>query len=286
MPTVRPLADRFPGLFDEAGCLILAPAGGDVDCGVAPPLPDVPEASHNPDAEKRLLGFLGPFYLEDPGDEGVVVLASSVAEATDGPWSATGLIRNESTRSVGHTTVTGHLLAADGSEVATVSSGSVLRHIRPGEPAPFHIESDIDASLVAEVVWELSSEPPSEGDAVRALELSVFWEQPYGDRERLESVIPPDPSSPPFPYVVAGGVVNAAAVTIADPIVVLGWLDPEGRLSLLETTPVRQFTLSDVGIDELAPDEGSGFLVQVSDATLGPAISSGQGSLVLWAAGE
>lgn len=286
LPTVVPFAEKHPNAFDENGCLRLGPNPSDVDCGLAPGMPGQVEPSPHPDDSKHLLGFDGPFYTAFPSGTEVTLLDESVAEGQGDTWSATGLVRNELTSPIGPITVTATLLDAAGAEVGVATASTLLPVIRPGEPAPFAVESDVATATVETVEWALTdSEPTSDPDA-RAMETTLYWSQPYGDRERLDDFFPADPVEPPYPFTLVGGVGNYSGSEIHSPFVVFGWLDSDGRLVFVGTSPIRHFTVSAEPVDVLPPDGQSGFVIQVGDPVFGPMMSADDGGLILWSSGE
>lgn len=286
LPTVVPFSERHPDLFDENGCLRLGPSPSDVDCGLAPDIPGEVEPSPHPDDSKHLLGFDGPLYTANPSGTGVVLLDGSIAQDGASSWSATGLVRNELATAVGTVTVTATLIDSEGSQLAVVSGPTLIDYIRPGEPAPFQIDSDVPAADVVSVEWAISPSEAAGDDGVRAIEATLFWSQPYGNRERIDSILPADPPEPPYPFTLVGRVKNYGDDPISAPFVVFGWLDTSGRLVYVATTPVRHFTVTEEPVDILDIDGLSGFVIQVNDPVIGPAMTDGTGGLILWTSGN
>jgi hypothetical protein len=144
---------RYPTLYDENDCLILPDIeGGGSECDqviVAPGEVDPP----NRDAWKDLLGFQGNFFADEVTGEGVVLLPGSVSSPQAESWRATGLVRNETTVAKPPVSVSTLLYDASGSLLDAPRAATGIGAVRPGEPAPFMVTSDIAANRVRSWDW-------------------------------------------------------------------------------------------------------------------------------------
>lgn len=188
---------------------------------------------------RTLQGFSGSHFAEEVNDDGVKVLTESISSSDNGSWRALGLIRNELTRDVGGVEVYASLYTANGSLLKKVSASVPVDRIRPGEPAPFSIASDIPVSMVARVDWEAVPNTPG-ATTFRSILVKTYWQQPYGQPDGPDSVAP---------YILSAGLTNLGP-SIHDALLVVGWLDDLGRLVWLETSPALK------GTQQIIPHNG------------------------------
>lgn len=272
LPTLPPVEERSPDAYDADGCLILSEGR---DCGATAEAVD--DALAGDERARTLRGFQGPLFVTDLAADVVMVLEETVATTTSGPWAASGLLRNETTSPVVAPVVTAILRGADGSVLGEFEGTVPVAPVRPGEPAPFTVEGDIDAASVEAVEWQVTDaggEPPP---GTRDLELTTYFVEPAGQRAPLGLYFYDESGPGPHPYVLYGSVANLATIDASAPAVVAAWLDDDGR--------VRAIGESDVvepdgrPTEQLAPDALADFLITVS----GGADGLDAAPLLLWA---
>lgn len=258
LPTLPPVDERLPGLYDEDGCLVLSEGR---DCGAT--AADVDEALAGDETARTLAGFQGPLFTADVSADTVAVLEDTVSETTAGPWRAQGLLRNETTSPVATPTVTAVLRDGAGAEIGRVDGTASVAPVRPGEPAPFVLEADVDAVTVASVDWSAADAggPPPVG--TRDLELETYFVEPAGDREALDLYLYQETGPGPRPHVVYGSVTDLADIEAPHPTVVAAWLDGEGRVRAV--TEAAAVDPSATATASLAPGELADFLLTVDD---------------------
>lgn len=216
LPTLPPLEERRPDDFADDGCPVDEPectsTAQDADRAAAQP-----EAG--PDEERMLLGFTGTGWLVNPSGSSLQVLEESVTYGT-GPWSAQGLVRNETSDPADGVVVRASLLDASGATLEVVSGEiSVPQPLRPGEPAPFELTGDVASDAVASVRWEVTGSPTDDQGA-RAVSPTIAWVRPADGDEPVETYLYTDPAGS-RPYVLFGTVENVgddasgAAATLA-----------------------------------------------------------------------
>jgi len=161
---------------------------------------------------------------------------------------------------VGKVRVNATLLGRDGTILDRVSVKVPVSVLRPGEPGPFKIVSNISVSDVAQVEW--SVEPGALNPAVsRDFIVQPFWEVPFGVSEwrgvkRNDS---------PYPYILSAGFRNLGS-RIQRATLVVAWLDENNRVVWVETEPLAPGTITNI------PPEGSANFaeIRISDPTVGP----------------
>lgn len=263
LPTLPPAEERLDRLYDENGCLLLS--DGPPDCGASAESLDEALAGEGRDATRTLAGFEGPLFVTDVSGDSVLVLEDTVTAATSGAWQASGLLRNETTSPVLAPVVTATLRAADGTELGQARGEVAVAPVRPGEPVPFTIESDIDAGTVAAVEWAVADTGVEPTGGTRDLELTTYFVEPAGSRDPLGTEIFEESGRGPFPHVVYGSVTNLADVDAPRPTVVAAWLDDGGRVRAV--TQSAAVTLEGGAVQTLPPDGLADFVLSVeSDA--------------------
>jgi len=248
-----------------------------------PALPGHGRATWDPTTWASLRGFIGPGYVQQLSGQ-AQVLQPTVVVSTSGTWSAQGLVRNETPTDAG-LVVTAHLLAADGSVLATVSGASPVGVARPGEPIPFSIGSDTPRGSVKDVTWEVDVRA-IDVTVIRDFQILEFWRVPWGDRaaERFDP-----PSDPPYPFVLYGAVSSFGEEPVASIEVVAAWVNAEGQVEWITTARVGVVP-NDSEMSAVAPDllrqgqQGDYYLVLVEKA-VGKAASVGELTPMFWATG-
>jgi hypothetical protein len=233
LPELPSVAEQVAGLYDADGCLVTGP--GQADCTVR--ADDVDEAlSHGPATETRHLeGFVGSRWLGQVSGRGPVVVAPSVTLGTTGSFTASGLARNEGSTLVDTLEVTAQLLDDSGAVLATETVAGAVHDVRPGEPVPFTLQSDVPASAVARVEW--SATATGEGDAAaRAFAWTPYWERPVGG-PAVDLYLHRD-SRGPRPYLLFGAAASVGSTSVDQPEVVVAWLTADGHLASIATAPL------------------------------------------------
>lgn len=221
-----------PLSIDEA----CTPASGEYDpthC-VAPPDPAFPSSPEGLDDYRNLYGYNGPYYSPLVSGGTVRVLDQTVyTETSSGTFRAWGLVRNESGTDAGQVTVTATLFDANNVVLGTASGLSPVFRLRPNEPGPFAVTSTV-AAPVARVEWTVALVPLVES-ATRKLAIGEYRRIPYGDRQRVDSFIEPDPTNGPYPFRLSGLVRNHDSQGLQNPTVVGAFMDASGRVRWIET---------------------------------------------------
>jgi hypothetical protein len=265
-----------PGEIDEAL------SRGETDCIVAKPRLDW----------KKLGGFYGPYYATKLEAGEVIILEEAVTTTVEGGWRAWGLVRNETEKPVGEVTVKASLIGADGAILDTPSAQVPVDPLRPGEPGPFALASQVEAAKVASVKWSVESGPPNPRVPPEAREVElrlVDWTVPYGasspTRSKLQEMglLKADDS---YPYVLCGSVQNWSQVELLEPGVVAAWLDGEGRVIWMAETELK--IRGGAPLPALAPndpvsfDDMAAFCLAVNDPQVGPRLNTD----MLWGVGR
>jgi hypothetical protein len=271
LPTLPSVSERHPERFDRSGCA-LEPDGRDCQAGAAGI--DAAQVGDTDDDWRHLRGFSGMGWTTRATDE-VSLLDGSLRIAPTGAWRATGLVRNGQRHPVAAPTVTATLFDAHDEALDTVHATVSLAVLRPGEPAPFELRSDVDAATVVSVRWSID-EPGAAGDdhedgadpttadpttvdrlrtdrafaaatalPARDLELSVLWQRFPDDPRPADLYLHRDPPDGPRPLVVFGQAVAVGPGTVTGTRVLGAWIDEGGRvLAVAEATVARP-----VGVD-------------------------------------
>jgi hypothetical protein len=240
-------------------------------------------------------GYVGPDFLGTPSGR-AVVLTDTVRTTTGSNWSVAGLIRNETSAIIRNPQITAHLFDAGHHELATAHAPVPLVAIRPGEPAPFDIQSNLSSGLVASVEWTVNYETTarvtaqssstagvaSSDDAQRTIQFSVFWKRPYGYAGRMYGYPQNDSANGPYPYVVFGEVHNTGTQTLAAGRVLAAWLDAKGgvlNVDWLTILPSQQDAKPQSSAT-LQPDGYADFIYRNTDASIAPRLNDAR--IVLW----
>lgn len=218
---------------------------------------------------KLQYGFNGAriYHNDKPTGKGVILLEKSLTVADEGKWRAWGLVRNELPRDAGDIKVTAALFAADGRLLEKPSVTMPVDPLRPGEPGPFMLSSEVPVATVTRVEWSVMEGKPNTL-ATRDLETRFYWRFPYGTAQPRPSITRDDP---PYPYVLATGFVNRDA-PLADAFIVAAWLDRDRRVIWIETARMApEFKRP------LPPDGGGNFnKIQVYDPRVGPRLNEAE----------
>lgn len=229
LPTVPPMSELFPEIYDKNGCLRLPEdEGGGSRCPAPAPEPELVDDS--PRTYRGLRGFGGPYYATQIDGRSVVLLAESLTVASEGTWSAQGLIRNQKSQEIGNVTVTASLFAGNGTLLDEVAGVVPVTVLRPGEPAPFEIHTSHPVTEVDRVEWAVETGTPN--GASRDFLVQPYWQLRYGSRYLLNGADRPDA---PYPYVLAAGFRNLGR-TVKSAKLVVAWLDESDKVVWMETT--------------------------------------------------
>jgi hypothetical protein len=258
LPTLDPVQERQPEVYGEDGCVDL---GADVpaDCGTTAGELDGVLAGPPGDAFRTLEGFTGPRWTTELQADRLVVLGDTVNSPESGPWTAVGLVRNETSQAQADVEVHARLLDAGGAELDVVEAVVPVSPLRPGEPAPFVVDgTDVPADQVVGVEWNVVGAPAEEAEAVaaRSLELTTYWTEPAAQRTPPISVADhEDPATGVGPHLVFGSVTGADGADVGQPGVVAAWIGEDGQvLHVVEATVVGvggAEPLDHLGTDEL-----------------------------------
>lgn len=224
----------------------------------------------NPDEFKALLGYYGTFYNTERLDGRVIVLANTVSVGSHEFWRSTGMIRNQSCQTVRIGAVTARLLGARGDLLDVVTATIPVDELRPGEPAPFAIETSVPRADVNAVDWHVDYEP-SANTPSRSLKLEIYEANPVLGGTR---------------YSLFGSIRNEGTSTALSAHVVAAWLDDQGRVLYLASPKIRLIddpTQLKSGVDLIA-GHTEDFLYTTNDPSLVSLL--GEASVALWGVSE
>lgn len=269
LPVLPPVEERQPELFDDAGCLVTGP--GEADCETTAGDLDAGAAGATESDERALAGFVGSRWLDGASAPAPVVLTDTITAGADGAgrWSATGLARNDTATGIAGIEVRAVLRGADGAELAVVAATSPVRDVRSGEPVPFDLRSDVDAGAVAEVAWEAVAQDGTVDAAGREVELAVYWVRPEGAPDPLDLYLYRDDGDA-RPQALFASVTVVGQAAIAQPRLVVAWIDGGGRVLAVDGAPV--VTPTGAPATDLAPGSAGDALV-LHDGVGGPALA-------------
>ena len=282
LPTLPPVDEREPEVYDDDGCVDLGP---DLprDCGTTAGQLDAVLAGPPGDEFRTLAGFVGPRWTTELHRDEVLVLEDTVQTSSSGTWRAQGLVRNETGSPVDGVVVQATLRDGDGAEVDVIDAAVAVAPVRPGEPAPFSLEADVDAGAAASVEWSVRSVPTEAAAAPRAAEVVTYWTEPVGERSPPISIADHvDPTGGVAPHLVFGSVTGIEGALIESPIVVAAWFDADGKV--LATTRADVVGLGGAdALDRLRADDLGDFVLVV-DAVGAQALDSAE--LARWVSGS
>ncbi|WP_127533440.1 hypothetical protein [Paenibacillus kobensis] len=172
-----------------------------------------------------LEGFSGYYATDEVAGDRLVIVEESLNISQSGLWEAKGLIRNEYTSPVKAGHIEADLINKNGEIIKKVKGESMVELIRPGEPVPFVIQTDIDASLVANVEWSIKSTDKKQ-DFNRQGTAMVLHELPYGEETYNGELR----SDAPFPYKMSVQLRNLSKKDWNSAYLVVAWIDSEGKV--------------------------------------------------------
>lgn len=272
LPTLPPPHVLHPELRNEDGCTAIPPdEGGGWRCG---PQVEGQLGTESFQTYQALCGFEGPYYSSLVSGKSLVVLENTLNTSTEGNWAVHGLLRNETTETVGEAVVVSRLYGYAGERLGEAKTLSPVRGLRPGEPAPFHIEADVDVGQVYRVEWEIAARSATHPMS-RDFMVLVHWEVPYGVMEY--GVVLRD--DPPYPYLLATGMRNLGE-PVQDAQIIAAWLNDEDQVILIAADGLRSGTILPIDSGEFADFE----TIQVFDS--GVAHKLHGATPVYWVIGE
>jgi hypothetical protein len=211
-------AALLPTIPQATDTPLLGPLPKDVS-PTAPVMPGMPVP--DPDAFKNLYGYSGPYYNTTDLDNRVAVLDSSVNIWPSASWKATGLLRNQTGKSVHIRSLTVRLLGSDGKVIATVSAQLPLDDLRPGEPGPFMIQTAVPSVYVKSYSWQVENDPVQDGP--RSIVLGIDESGIFNGTD----------------YLLFGSLRNAATTTAEGVGVIAAWLDKQGKVLYVASPKIR-----------------------------------------------
>ena len=219
---------------------------------------------NDPHQIKALRGFVGQNYIVEVQGQSFPVLENSLNIYKQDKWQAKGLVRNETLDTVGTILVEAQLLSQDGKVLETISTESLIKQVRPGEPVPFTMSSLLNGDQVYDVRWSAKSGYKKEAVS-REANIMVNYEVPYGVAE-YKGVKRDDA---PYPYVLGTSFDNLSGPLKRAELVAV-WLNENGKVKWIERANLDPLFKNGVGI------EGSALFndIVVSDANIAPLLST------------
>lgn len=267
LPTLPSAQVREPDRFDAQGCLKTSATGS--DCAQQAGQLDAAAAGATTTDWRTLAGFVGKYWNNDHTADAATVLEQTVTArpGASGTWAATGLARNDHSRTLAGLQVEATLRDAGGATIEVVRGTSPVTSVRAGEPVPFSVSSTTTpAAAVASVTWHVTEQDGVTAEEARALELSTYWTRPAGDPRPIDMYLHHDQPGVPPPYLLFGSVVNRGA-DVRDPRVVVAWVDTAGRVVAVHTASVSDPT--GAAATTLAAGAARDVLVAVDDPAEG-----------------
>lgn len=264
--------EMYPEIYDGKGCLKqLSRDGGGSIC---PPNKDPHPTPVPKNPSKMLRGYRGKYYAEEVDSHQVVVMQESLSFPADSNWISLGLVRNETTVEVDELSVTATIYNGSGDQIGRLNAEVLVPLLRPGEPAPFIVRSDIPRDSVSRVEWAVSSKPSST-IVHRDFEIKKTREMQFGapsfkGHPRVDS---------PYPYVLSVSTRNLGPTT-KNPRLVVAWLDEKGRVIWLEQTGLHENANSEIETNGVAQFRD----IRISDDKIGPNLTNTE--QVMWVVGE
>jgi hypothetical protein len=239
------------------------------------------------DAPRAVPGFVGPYFNEEARRDKVVVLRDTVV--TSGS-TIRGLLRNETGGTIRGAKVAAVFFDAAHHQLARVDAWVPLPSIRRGEPAPFVVQAPgVDGASIEwdvtytpdrnSVATEMAAERNDEG---RSFELDVYWQRPFGQRERLFGYPQEDPADGPYPFVLFGALRNVGAKPFRAARVLGAWLDDEGHVLYVDWLKMRpvEASLRPQAMGAVKAGGAVDFFYSNSDPAIAPLLQNSR--LVLW----
>lgn len=177
----------------------------------------------DPDEFKALLGYSGPDFNIEKLDGRVVVLDNTVYTWPSETWHVTGLFRNQSCDNIHITAITARLLGSNGEIIDTVEGRPSIVDLRPGEPAPFEVESVTSRVKVGTIDWHIDY-TLSKGTTARSFSFSI-----YESRAVHGGTL----------YSLFGSVKNVGEISVSNAHFVVAWLDSKGRILRIVAPQIR-----------------------------------------------
>jgi hypothetical protein len=235
-----------------------------VAAGLIGPLPG--EKPPDPDDDKVLYGYRGPYYNTVALDGRVVVLDRSVFVWPSPTWKATGMLRNQTRCRVNIGSVSARLMGSRGEVLATATANSPVNSLRPGEPGPFSIDAPIPAKEVKFVDWDVEASPASAHS--RNFEFEIIDDSLSIDDTH---------------YNLSGVIHNASSTLSRDVRVVMAWLDEENRVFFVKSARLYSFSDPTEGLAslDLKGYEATNFSYALTDPELAPRVADAPG-FALW----
>lgn len=265
-------------LFGPNGCYLdpdvpydpMMDCKGDVD-SLEIPISELPET-----VSVKVLGYTGPLYSttvsSDP-DAVPVVLTETVTVRDGEVWGAIGLVRNDRGSVVDAIRVTATLFDGNGNVLGSVEREAAVPGVRPGEPVPFELRSDVTKSKVGNVGWKAEA-VTTNADVERSITAGVFatYNPDRTERINLGSSYE-DSGEPPYPYIVDMTLTGYNERTIK-PTLIVAWINRRTGALVAGPTPaeffglVREFGLDPVTRVRLSPGAPSSTFPSSANAHL------------------
>lgn len=240
-------AELHPTIYDQNGCLKQAPEdGGGVKCGPGPEVEKGRRAPHSTGDHASLRGFEGTQFAAEVEGTSVAILNETLHISNAGRWTALGLVRNETPKPIGNTIVTATLVDGAGAILERVSSNVLVSNLRAGEPGPFKLEASVDVARVARVEWTVVGDHPSRLGS-RDFDIRVNGEVPFGSPTYKGGAR----KDTTYPYVLYASIRNLGG-TVKNPKLVVAWLDGNGRVQWLQSSPLHPDAEPTVEVDGVA----------------------------------
>lgn len=195
---------------------------------------EIVEANIQDDANIQIFpGFYGSYSTDEVEGNTVKILEDSLNVTTHGLWSVIGLVRNEMVTNANKAIVEAVLFNMDGQIIDTASSDVMVQNLRPGEPAPFTIDSNVSTEDVSKVEWTVLVKDKDE-TVYRDQTISIYYELPLGEDTYKNS----KRDDAPYPFVLSAGFNNLGKKVSKETLTV-AWLSPEGKVVWIEETSLE-----------------------------------------------
>lgn len=232
----------------------------------------------NPSDEKayRIFpGFSGPYALELIDGDKIKVIDDSIHVLEQETWATMGLVRNETTKVVGEITIVAKLRDKEGKLLEKVEGTTLVNNVRPGEPAPFRLESMVLSDEVASIDW-FTTYNGKPFHSSRELNITPSWELPFG----VEQIGQYKRMDAPYPYAMHISFDNLGR-EIKDANLVVAWIDLTGKVQWIEEKSLDKENYAN-GV----PVDGSADFTQirVENPEIGPLLS--EFVYMTWAEGK
>lgn len=271
--TIPPDNVLHPEWYDQDGCTTLASGDGDAVCPAPLPSgfstgPDVPVA----------LGFRGSYYTTAVDGGSPRVIASGTARTRTGTLLM-GIVRNESYTAISSVEITITVATPKGDKA--VVGTTMLPVVRPGEPAPFAVETSEEVDALRDVAVTRFT---AGGLLPRRFIISENWAISYGDR--LPASFDPiyaDVGSPPYPFVLYGSVTSIEPNAVQNVHALIAWHSSDAVVWISDVMVHRPGQeVSDMAPGSVGPalESVADFLAAVEDPVAGPLL--GDADYTIW----